>query len=236
MQDDAPARSIYAEAVADPGRTDADRARDAGRKPADVLEFFGIAPGMDVLDMFSGGGYYTEMLANIVGPEGTVVAHTNEAYARFVGDETTNRYANGRLPNVEILMAENDALELPDAAFDAVMMILAYHDIYYVDPDNGWSEIDGPAFVAEMFEALRPGGVLAVVDHYAAAGSPPETGNTLHRIDPQIVIDELEAGGFILEATSDVLRNLNDDHSTSMSAPEIRGNTDRFVMRFRKPT
>jgi predicted methyltransferase len=235
MQDDAPARSIYAEAVADPGRTDADRARDAGRKPADVLEFFGIAPGMDVLDMFSGGGYYTEILSNIVGPEGSVTAHSNEAYAQYVGAEATNRYANGRLPNVKFLMAENDALELPDAAFDAVMMILAYHDIYYVDPDNGWSKIDGPALVAEMFEALRPGGILAVVDHYAAAGSPPETGNTLHRIDPQIVIDELEAGGFVLEATSDVLRNLNDNHSMSMSAPEIRGKTDRFVMRFRKP-
>lgn len=234
-QVNAPARSIYAEAVADPGRTAADRARDAGRKPADVLEFFGIARGMDVLDMFSGGGYYTEMLAKIVGPEGSVVAHSNEAYARFVEDETSKRYADGRLPNVEILMAENDALELPDAAFDAVMMILAYHDIYYVDPENGWQKIDGPALVAEIFEALRPGGILSVVDHYAAAGSPPETGNTLHRIDPQIVIDELEAGGFVLEATSDVLRNMNDNHSMNMSAPEIRGKTDRFVMRFRKP-
>jgi len=229
------ADSIYVEAVAQAGRSDADRARDAGRKPAEVMEFFGIAPGMDVLDMFSGGGYYTEMLSNVVGEEGSVIAHSNQAYAQFVGEEATNRYANNRLPNVEILMAENDALEMPDGAFDVVMMILAYHDIYYISPENGWPKIDGPSLIAEIFHALRPGGFVAVVDHYASAGSPGQTGNTLHRIDPQIVIDEMQAVGFVLEAHSDVLRNMDDDHSLHMGAPEIRGNTDRFVFRFRKP-
>ena len=227
--------SIYVDAVQQSGRSDADRARDAGRKPAEVMEFFGIAPGMDVLDMFSGGGYYTEMLSNVVGSEGSVIAHSNQAYAQFVGEEATNRYANDRLPNVKILMAENDALEMPDGVFDAVMMVLAYHDIYYDSPENGWPKIDGPSLVTELFDALRPGGIVGVVDHYASAGSPSETGNTLHRIDPQIVIDEMQAVGFVLEARSDVLRNMNDDHSLHMGAPEIRGKTDRFVFRFRKP-
>ena len=235
LASEASAVSAYIEAVQHPGRTDADRARDAGRKPAEVMEFFGIASGMDVLDMFSGGGYYTEMLSRIVGSDGSVLAHTNQAYAQFTGEEATNRYANGRLPNVEVLMAENDALELPDEAFDVVMMILTYHDIYYVSPENGWPKIDGPALVAELFDALRPGGIVAVVDHYAAAGSPAETGNTLHRIDPQIVVVEMEAAGFELEAHSDVLRNTDDDHSMNMAAEEIRGKTDRFVYRFRKP-
>ncbi len=227
--------SIYVDAVQHTGRSDADRARDAGRKPAAVMEFFGIAPGMDVLDMFSGGGYYTEMLSNVVGDEGSVIAHSNQAYAQFVGEEATNRYANNRLSNVEILMAENDALEMPDGAFDAVMMILAYHDIYYVSPENGWPKIDGASLVAELFQALRPGGIVGVVDHYASSGSPNETGNTLHRIDPQIVIGEMEAVGFVIEAQSEVLRNMDDDHSLHMGAPEIRGQTDRFVFRFRKP-
>jgi len=227
--------SMYIEAVQHPGRKDADRNRDAGRKPAEIMEFFGIAPGMDVLDMFSGGGYYTEMLSNVVGTEGSIIAHTNEAYAQFVGEEATIRYANGRLSNVETAMAENTALEMPNQAFDAVMMILAYHDIYYVDPENGWPAIDGPSLVAELFEALRPGGIVGVVDHYAAAGSPSETGSTLHRIDPQIVIKEMESAGFVLEAQSDVLRNMDDDHSLPMADPAIRGQTDRFVMRFRKP-
>ena len=226
---------VYEQAAANEGRTDADRARDAGRKPAEVLEFFGIQPGMTVLDMYSGGGYYTEMLSHIVGPEGSVIAHSNQAYAGFVGEEATNRYANNRLGNVEILMAENNELALPNASFDAIMMVLAYHDIYYVDPDNGWPEIDGPRFVETLYNGLRPGGILAVVDHSAAPGSPSETGNTLHRIDPDIVTAELEAAGFVLEAKSDVLRNMDDDHSVNMGAPEVRGKTDRFVFRFRKP-
>lgn len=226
---------VYQQAAANEGRTEADRARDAGRKPAEVLEFFGIQRGMTVLDMYSGGGYYTEMLSHIVGPEGSVIAHTNQAYAGFVGEEATNRYANNRLGNVEILMAENNELALPNASFDAIMMVLAYHDIYYVDPDNGWPEIDGPRFVETLYNGLRPGGILAVVDHSAAPGSPSETGNTLHRIDPDIVTAELEAAGFVLEAKSDVLRNMDDDHSVNMGAPEVRGKTDRFVFRFRKP-
>jgi predicted methyltransferase len=227
--------SPYVAALDHAERSEADRARDAGRKPADVLEFFGIAPGMTVLDMFSGGGYYTEILSRLVGSEGSVVAHTNSAYANFVGDEATRRYANDRLPNVDILVAENNELSLPPESFDAALMVLAYHDIYYVDPQNGWPKIDGPRLVAELYRGLRPGGVLGVVDHTAAAGSPRETGNTLHRIDPEIVITELESEGFVFEGGSDVLRNADDDHSLNMAAPEVRGKTDRFVFRFRKP-
>jgi predicted methyltransferase len=232
---DASLASIVEDAVASPGRTDADRLRDAGRKPGEVLKFFGIAPGMTVLDMFSGGGYYTEMLSQVVGPAGKVVAHTNSAYAGFVGDEAVNRYADDRLANVEILRAENNELRLPAAEFDAVMLILSYHDIYYVDAANGWPKIEGPAFLAELKKGLKPGGILAVVDHYAAAGSPRETGGSLHRIDPQIVISELEALGFELAAKSDVLRNMEDDYSKGMFDPQVRGKTDRFVLKFRKP-
>jgi predicted methyltransferase len=228
-------RSIYADAVRHSARTEADRARDAGRKPDEVLAFFGIEPGMTVLDMFSGGGYYTEILSRVVGPEGRVLAHTNNAYAQFVGEEATLRYADDRLPNVEILTAENNELRLAPDTFDAALMILAYHDIYYVDPQNGWPKIDGPGLVGEIYRGLRPGGILGIVDHYAAAGSPRETGNTLHRIDPEIVISELETAGFVLEAKSDALRNVDDDYSVNMAAPEVRGRTDRFVMRFRKP-
>ena len=227
--------SVYELAVTNKARTDADRERDAGRKPGQVLEFFGIAPGMTVLDMFSGGGYYTEMLSYIVGADGKVVAHTNSAYAGFVGDETVTRYADNRLPNVEYILAENNELDLPVAEFDAVMLILAYHDIYFVDQNNGWPKIDGPKLLAELKKGLKPGGMLAVVDHYAEAGSPRETGGTLHRIDPQIVIGELEAEGFVLEGKSEVLRNMEDDYSKGMFDPEIRGRTDRFVLKFRLP-
>ena len=227
--------SIYENAVASSGRTDSDRERDAGRKPDQVLEFFAIEPGMTVLDMFSGGGYYTEMLSYIVGRDGKVVAHSNQSYAQFVGDEPKVRFADSRLANVEILMAENNELELPADTFDAVMMVLAYHDIYYESPEYGWLKIDGPKLLAEFFSGLKSGCILAIVDHHAAAGSPRETGGTLHRIDPGIVIAEIEAAGFVLDSQSDVLRNLEDDHSLNMSDEQIRGKTDRFVMKFRKP-
>lgn len=231
----APTASVYAQAVGRSDRPAADRARDADRKPAEMLEFFGIRPGMTVLDMYSGGGYYTELLARVVGPQGRVVAHSNRAYASVVGEETARRYADGRLPNVEMLMAENNELELPAQAFDAVMLILAYHDIYYVDPDNGWPRIDGAALTGELYDGLKPGGILAVIDHAAMPGAPRDTGNTLHRIDPQIVIDELLAAGFVLDGRSEALRNPADDRSLSMSDPSVRGRTDRFALRFRKP-
>ena len=227
-------QSIYELAVASSGRTDADRQRDAGRKPAEVLEFFGIEPGMSVLDMFSGGGYYTELLSLIVGADGKVVAHSNSAYASFVADQVAARYGDNRLANVEVLMAENNELSLPAEEFDAVMLILSYHDIYFVNPANGWPKIDGPAFVAELRQSLKPGGTLAIVDHYAEAGSPRETGGTLHRIDPEIIISELSEAGFQLEAKSQVLRNMDDDYAKNVFDPEVQGRTDRFVLRFRK--
>jgi predicted methyltransferase len=230
-----PVLSIYRDAVADPSRPPADRERDKDRKPAEVLAFFGIEPGMSVLDLFSGGGYYSELLARVVGPGGRVVAHNNKAYLKYVGEEVARRYADDRLANVEVLMAENNELQLPVGAFDAVMLILSYHDIFYVDPDNGWPKIDGPRLLAEIYKSMKPGGVLGVVDHYAEAGASRETGNTVHRIDPGIVISDLETAGFVLDGKSSILRHMDDDYNKIVYSPELRGKTDRFVLRFRKP-
>jgi len=226
--------AVYATAIANPARPDADRARDAGRKPDAVLAFFGIEPGMHVLDLFSGGGYYSEILARVVGDDGGVVAQSNQAYLGFVGDEFNARYADSRLPNVEVLMAENNELQLDANRFDAVMMVLSYHDLYYAAPDQGWPKIDPARLLTELHKGLKPGGLLCIVDHYADDGAPAETGGSLHRIDPQIVISEVGQAGFRLEATSDLLRNAEDDHSKSVFDPAIRGKTDRFVLRFRK--
>ena len=227
--------SVFAAAVANDARPEKDRARDAGRKPAEVLEFLGISEGMTVLDMFSGGGYYTEILASVVGAGGKVVAHSNEAYLKFVGDEFNARYENNRLPNVEILMAENNELSLAAGSLDAIMMVLSYHDLVIDDAENGWPLIDVPALLAEFHKGLKPGGIVGVIDHYAEAGAPAETGNSLHRIDPTIVVAGMEAAGFVLEEQSDLLRNPGDDLTRIVFDPELRGKTDRFVMRFRKP-
>lgn len=227
--------SVYAAALAVPSRLEADYERDKTRRPDEVLEFFGIEPGMVVLDMFSGGGYYSEVIAHVVGAGGHVDAHANEAYLGFVGDEFSARHAEGRLENVDVLMAENNELDLEPERYDVVMMVLSYHDLYYDDPDSGWEKFDVPMLLAELLEGLKPGGTLAIVDHQAEAGAPAETGNTLHRIDAQIVIDELTAAGFELVDRSDILRNPDDDYSKNVFDPAVRGTTDRFVLKFRKP-
>ncbi len=227
--------NIYEEAVTAETRLPADYERDAGRKPAVVLEFFGIERGDTVLDLFSGGGYYSELLAQVVGPDGKVLAHSNEAYLNFVGEEFDARHAAGRLPNVQVLMAENNALELEPGSLDAIMLILSYHDVYHVDTENGWPPIDKEKLLSELYAALKPGGVFGIVDHVADAGAPPETGTTLHRIDPALVIADMEAAGFELDGENDALRNTTDDHSALVFDPAVRGKTDRFILRFRKP-
>ncbi len=226
--------SVYEAAVASDARPESDRARDAGRKPAAVLEFLGIEPGMAVLDLFTGGGYYAEIISNVVGEEGKVVAQSNQAYLGFVGDAFEERFS-GRLANVEVLMAENNELSLEADAFDAVMLVLSFHDLYHSDPENGWPAIDGSKFLAELKNGLKPGGFVAVIDHYAEAGAPSETGTTVHRIDAAIVVADMEAAGFVLDGQSDMLRNPDDDLSKIVFDPEIRGKTDRFIMRFKNP-
>ena len=228
-------QSIYEQALASDSRLEGDATRDAGRKPAEVLAFLGITPGMTVLDMFSGGGYYSEILSGVVGDSGSVIAHSNKAYLQFVGEEFINRYKAGRLPNVDILMAENNKLRLDANQFDAVFMGLAYHDTYWVNPDMGWNEIDRTKLNAEIFNSLKPGGVLGITDHYAAAGSSTDSVSDMHRIDKAIVIADMESAGFKLVDESDILRNPDDDHSQGVFTPEIRGKTDRFVLKFRRP-
>jgi len=227
--------SVYEAAVASDARPESDRDRDAERKPAAVLEFLGIEPGMTVLDMFTGGGYYAEIISGVVGEEGKVIAHSNQAYLGFVGDAFKERFDSGRLTNVEVLMAENNELSLEADSLDAVMLVLSFHDLYHSDPENGWPRIDGPAFLAELMKGLKPGGIVAIIDHYAEAGAPAETGDTVHRIDPAIVVADMEAAGFVLDGQSDLLRNPNDDLTRIVFAPELRGKTDRFMMRFKNP-
>ena len=227
--------SIYAAAVASETRPEADRESDAGRKPEAVLELFGIQPGDVVLEMWAGGGYYTELLAHVVGESGKVIAHANTPILAFAGEAHTNRHADNRLPNTEVLLAENNELALEADSFDAATIILNYHDLYWSSEEYGWVQIDVPAFLAELYKGIKPGGILGIVDHQAASGSPAETGNTLHRINSELVIAELKGAGFAFEGEIIALANAEDDHTKSVFDPEIRGKTDRYVLLFRKP-
>ncbi len=230
-----PVEKAVLAAVANPDRPASDRVRDKPRQSAAVLRFFHIAPGMRVLDLYSGGGYYAELLSYIVGTNGHVVAHNNTPYLDFAKADLPGRFAPGRLPNVERLLAENNALKLPAARFNAVLMTNVYHDIYFVDEKAGWPRIDGPKLLAEVIQSLKPGGVLGVVDHAAVPGAPPATGGTLHRIDPALLKREILAAGFVLDGESDILINPSDDRTKSAFDPSVQGRTDQVVLRFRKP-
>jgi predicted methyltransferase len=224
-----------AESLASPERLETDRLIDPLRRPDQVLAFFEIQPGMTVLDLFSGGGYYTEIVSRTVGNDGKVIAHNNEAYLEFAKDDIAGRYADNRLRNVERITAEANDLVLPENTFDAALAMLTWHDFYYLDEENGWPAIDEPALVKKLCSALKPGAVLGITDHTAATGSDArETAQALHRIDPQRIRDDLTGTCFAYEGEISVLRNPEDSVDQPMFAPAIRGRTDRVVYKFRK--
>lgn len=229
------AGAAIAAAIEDPRRLPGDRARDADRKPEAILTFAGLRPGMTVLDMFSGGGYYTQLAASVVGPQGKVVAHNNTPYATIAREQIEQRYADGRLPWVEQILGENNRLSLEAGAFDVALLILCYHDVYYIDGQRGWERIDRPLMLAELYSAVKPGGVVLVVDHVADPDTPDNVVAGLHRIDPALIKADFTAAGFHFDAESDVLSNDNDPHDVIAMAPHVRGKTDRAVLRFRKP-
>ncbi len=224
-----------ARAVADTRRVEADRERDKTSQPIAVLDFFGVEPGMHVLDLLSGGGYYSEILSYAVGPDGEVVAHTNDIYEKYHGKEIAERYQNDRLPNVRRLSSNPPDLKLGREAFDMVVMIMVYHDVYYVSESNPrHPKIDRDRFFAQIRRCLKPGGILAIVDHSAKPGTRAAAAQGLHRIDEEFARRDIEAAGFIFNGESNALRNPQDDRTRLVFEDRIRGTTDRFIYRFIK--
>ena len=223
------------ESLASPDRLEQDRDRDPLRHPDHILAYFEIEPGMTVLDLFSGGGYYSEIVSRIVGEGGKVVAHNNEAYIAYEKDQLALRFADSRLANVERITAEADHLELAENSFDAALAMLTWHDFYYLDEENGWPSINEQALIENLCIALKPGAVLGISDHVAATGADPaESAQNLHRIDPQRIKTDLAGSCFKFEGEISILRNPEDDHSQPMFAEGIRGQTDRVVYKFRR--
>jgi predicted methyltransferase len=226
-----PSPEAVGERIAAASRSESDRARDAGRKPAEVLAFLGIEPGMKVLDAIAAGGWYTEVLAAAVGPEGRVYAQNPEFVLKFregANDKAlTARLADGRLPNVVRVDAELANAPIPDGSLDAAFTALNFHDIY-----DGSGEEAALGFLNLVARKLKPGGVLGIVDHVGIAG---QDNKKLHRIEKDLVKAVVEKSALVLEAESDALANPSDDHTQGVFAPDLRGHTDRFVLRLRKP-
>ena len=223
----------YASVVDAPDRSAGDRALDAGRKPAELLAFAGVRPGMHIAELGAGGGYTTELLARAVGPTGTVYGQNNRLILdRFAEKPWSARLTKPEMRKVVRVDREFDDPLPPDARnLDAVVIVLFYHDLVWMGTDRAHMN-------REVYDHLRPGGLYIVVDHSARAGSGSGDVQTLHRIEESVVRDEIERAGFRLVRTADFLRNPGDTRDWNDSprvAGERRGTSDRFVLAFVKP-
>ena len=227
------ARAAIEAAVANPDRPAKDREQDEKRRPVEVMTFFGVAPGMRLLDMMAAGGWYTELLSRAVGPTGQVyMQNPPELLARRGDKAIVERLEGNRLPNVVRWDHGLNDLGLPDAYFDGVVVNLVYHDFFWISKD-----VDD--ITRHLFQALKPGGFVGLVDHAAPPGSGTSYAIDVkgqHRIDEDVVKQKFLAAGFVVEAESDLLRVKDDDRTKAFFAPEMKGrNTDKFILRFRKP-
>jgi predicted methyltransferase len=221
-----------ARALADPARPAKDREQDARRKAAEIVAFSGLKPGDKAADVFPGSGYYTRIFAKVVGPAGRVysVVPAEAAEKPYKPLEPIKALAaEPAFSNVQPLVQPMKAFDPPEK-LDLVFVSQFYHDMHT-------AAYGGPDIVpvnAAVFRALKPGGVYLVIDH-SAPGTGLAAADTLHRIDEAAVKKEVEAAGFVLEAESDVLHNPDDPHTANVFDPSIRGRTDQFVLKFRKP-
>jgi len=217
--------------LAGESRAAADRARDDGRKPAEVIAFLGIEPGMNVVDIIGAGGYYTEVLSLAVGPRGHVTAQ-NPAIVMQLRDginetQLSERLADNRLPNVTRLDKEMAELSAEDGPFDAAITALNLHDIY-----NGYGEDSAIETLQLIYATLKPGGVFGIIDHNGAAGND---NTALHRMLKEDAVRVAEAAGFVVEDDSGLLHVHHDDMTQVVFAEGIRGKTHRFLLKLRKP-
>lgn len=223
-------------ALSNADRLAADREQDAWRNPAQVLGFLALQPGMQVIDYLAGGGYYSELMSYVVGPEGQVIAYNNAPYLKYAGDVPAQRYGNDRLPNVRQLTAAPQELELDPASLDAALFVQSYHDLHWSSQDGSWPASDPAQSLARLIPALKSGAMVVVVDHVAGEGLDPAVSvDTLHRIDPAIIKRDFEAAGLVFDGESDAFRNPQDDHTKPVFDPSIRHQTDQVIYRFRKP-
>ena len=221
----------YAAALADPARPAADRERDAARKPAELLAFAQITSGEQVGDFVMGGGYVTRLLAAAVGPSGKVYGFQPAEFIAFKKQYGDDQAAvDAAYVNVDAVAGPFAAPAFPEP-LDTIITVQNFHDLYL----KPFPEGTGDKASAALFAALKPGGTLVIVDHSAADGTGTTQADSLHRIDKAAVIAALTRAGFKLEAESDLYRLADDPRTTNVFDPAIRGKTDQFALRFRKP-
>ena len=225
---------VISSALKNPARAENNSSRDEARKPGDVIKFMEVMPGMTVLDMVSNGGFYAEILASVVGGQGKIIAHTfaaNESkpdyeYAQYIKDSE-------HMKNVELIYANFGDIELSENTIDRVFIVQNYHDMYFDRPGYGVDDVQ--PVLAMIRKGLKPGGIMAIIDHEAEKGAPSSTGTTLHRISSDVVKADMKKAGFELAGSLDILSNNEDDMSKGVFDPSVRGKTNRFVLKFVSP-
>jgi predicted methyltransferase len=228
------APKAIAAAVADPARPQADRDRDADRKPAECIAFAGLKPGQRIADLLPGGGYFTRIFSSIVGQKGQVFAVATPRRPDAPADRPEPAAAvraiaaDPHYKNVTVSVEKVTELKLPEK-LDMVWTSQNYHDIHNV------KDIDLGAFNKAVFDSLKPGGIYIVIDHAAAKGSGFSATSTLHRSDPDAVKSEVMAAGFEFVGYSDVIANPADDHEKPVFEKGLHDRTDRYLLKFRRP-
>jgi len=222
--------SVIESAVAASSRSETNKALDESRQPAAILEFAGISRGEVVADFMAGGGYFTEMIAELVGKNGRVYGINPSGFHDAAAWAVLTRTHS----NVRPVPVAPKAMVIAPGSVDTIFAHLVFHDLYWESEQYKFPRLDVEMMLANWYAGVKSGGSVVVVDHYGPGGDAREITAKLHRIDPARVISDMTKAGFVLEAQSDVLRRSDDDQFKNVFDPEIRGKTDRFMMKFRK--
>jgi predicted methyltransferase len=230
----AAADNRFESAVRHAGRSASDLKRDALDHPAQILHLTGIRPGMKVADVLAGDGYYSELLSYVVGREGHVLMINNSSFDKWSDGDRQKRLAGNRLPNLEYRVVDLDHMNLAPHSLDAIVLSKVYHDLYWVDATGIWPKFDTRGVLDQLAAALRPGGVLLLVDHSAKVGHGSADASSLHRIDEAYARQDFGKRGLRVVATSNLLRRADDPRTQISYKEPMLGKTDRFVLVFRK--
>jgi predicted methyltransferase len=209
---------------------------DDARKPAQVLAFLGLKPGMHVLDLFGANAYWAEITSPVVGPKGHVTVWNP---SQFYSDKRKAAFAAfmASHPNVSITVSPFEAPDLPKKYADWVILNDNYHDTYWHNDERHVPRMDPAAFLKAVYASMKPGAVIGVIDHVANKNDDVRaTVEKFHRIDPEVIKADFKRAGFVLVGSSDLLRNSTDDHSLEVTDAKIVGHTDRVIFKFKKPS
>ena len=226
--------TIYNAAINDSRRPAEEVSRDAGRKPAEVLKFFGVAPGQRILDLGSGDGYFTRILSGIVGDSGSVIANNS---GRRAGEEFQTQYREqyASYANVELNFENPENVSLPDNSLDMVLLSLAIHHWHHAEDTGEFVPEISLKRYDNIYRMLKPGGIFAVIDHASAEDDSRQHSDEIHRIPSRVVKADLALAGFVLEAESDIHANHPNDDVTVRWTQDPRDATVRIVHKYIKP-